>query len=98
MIKFAFIVNEEDTADLKHPAEYESWIDYWSKNNDDKTPVRCANICCVRKDLVGAHVRKATGRVMDTIPTYIIPLCNKCNKSKQWLLVYTDFILAPPAN
>jgi hypothetical protein len=95
MAIFTFVENKEGTKDLKWPPEYESWIDYWSKNNNSEIPSKCANVDCYETNIVGAHVNRTRGRVKDTIPVYIIPLCGGCNHLNGEFGVITDFVLAP---
>lgn len=51
-----------------------TWLDHWKNGSGEAIPTYCPAIDCLKKDLVGAHVRK----VGDTT-AYIVPLCKTHN-------------------
>ena len=54
-----------------------SWLKHWEKFSG-YTITFCPEKSCLKKDLVGAHVKKATG---NDNKWYIVPLCSAHNKS-----------------
>lgn len=69
-----------------------SWIKHWEKFSGQTAPTYCPVGSCLNKDLVGAHVQKATG---SDNKWYIYPLCNEHNKHKGELEVSDNYKLVP---
>jgi len=66
-----------------------SWIKHWEKFSGQTTEFYQAN-GCYNKDLVGAHVQKASGT---DSKWYIYPLCNAHNKHSGELEVSDSYKL-----
>ncbi len=68
-----------------------SWLKHWEKFSK-QTVTYCPVSTCYNKDIVGAHVQKATG--YDN-KWYIYPLCNAHNQSTSELEVPDSYTLVP---
>ena len=89
----------QNTARWKYPyhCSCKSWIEHWRNNSIMREP----DICPRRREpiteenyLVGAHVQKVQeiwGEV-DKNYYYIIPICNSCNSSGNFLLSWMKTI------
>jgi hypothetical protein len=55
-----------------------SWLKHWQNFSGESIPDICPSYNCYQTDLVGAHVQKANS--IDK-KWYIVPLCQKHNKS-----------------
>lgn len=90
------VKNVNGSSRFVSPAGYNTWLDYWEAKSG-KTASRCSATDCHkigRWNLVGAHVKKATG--FDN-SWYIVPLCRSCNTRTDEF--YVDETLVPvPSN
>lgn len=68
-----------------------SWLKHWEKFSR-QTTFYCQAIGCLKTDLVGAHVQKASG---SDNKWYIFPLCNSHNQSTGELEVSDGYTLVP---
>jgi hypothetical protein len=68
-----------------------SWLRHWEKFSGQTTRY-CGERSCIGTDLVGAHVQRAEG---SDGSWYIVPLCQKHNKSAAPLEVILPLV---PAN
>ena len=75
-----------------HECKCGSWLKHWERHAG-KSASYCAEITCVKTDLVGARVQKVHG---DDTGWYIIPLCTKHNQAQGELDV-SAFVKIIPA-
>jgi hypothetical protein len=66
-----------------------SWLAHWEKEAGQKLTY-CPVMACMKKDLCGAHVRKAGDSTV-----YILPLCSAHNQSTEVLDVPDSYTLVP---
>lgn len=99
------VVNVPNTTDEKPPHGYDSWIDYWNQQYQEKQKQPFKIKGCVNKNcknhatndsevqINGAHVKR-----VDNEEEYIIPLCNKCNNynNKNEMDVYLKILVCCP--
>lgn len=89
------ITNINGTSENTTQCKCGSWINHWKKyNGGQSVPTYCPETSCLEKELIGAHVQKANSTDKDW---YIVPLCQKHNKSKEDLVI-TDSVNLAPAN
>lgn len=67
-----------------------TWLKHWENYSNQETPDYCIVANCLEKDLVGAHVKKFDSADKNE---YIIPICQKHNRSSEVLTVSDDYDL-----
>jgi len=93
------IINVAGTSNLPVPEGYDSFFDYWKGYEEgrsifhfapsiDKCP--CCKRAVFQDDLVGGHVRLVDDRSDEM---YIVPMCKKCNASKDIFEVDKRYIV-----
>lgn len=79
--QYGLVENVSGTAELRPPDDFDSWIDFWSKNTGIPVPLTCQNDCCTHTDegleIIGAHVKF----FFEGDDVWIAPLCKACNSS-----------------
>lgn len=94
-----FIKNVQDTKDLKAPAPFKSWLEYWENHSNCQLEPEILYECphCKkafpRDEFDGCHVQKVfdrSGRM------YIIPLCDGCNHSSDIFNVDLNLLVPTP--
>lgn len=80
----------QGTSIWKHPyhCSCKSWIEHWRNNSIMREPDFCPRCgCLITKEnyLVGAHVQKVQ-EIYDDKSYYIIPICNSCNSSGNFIV------------
>jgi len=68
-----------------------SWLQHWKNFSGQSSITYCSEKTCTKKDLVGAHVKKAIG---NDNKWYIVPLCSTHNKSTGELEILDTIKLA----
>lgn len=81
--KVTYVLHDIDTSD-EHAPNGESWISYWEETTKHDKPQICP--CCKQKvtednPIVGAHVTKWLDMTNPSREQYIVPTCDKCNKT-----------------
>lgn len=61
-----------------------TWLNHWNSFSGQAVPKYCPETSCLKRDLVGAHVKKADSSDDNW---YIIPLCAEHNKATGTLVV-----------
>lgn len=88
--QYGLVENVSGTAEFSPPSDFESWIDFWSKNTGLPVPVTCQNDICEhtgeKQEIVGAHVKF----FFEGEEVWIAPLCKACNSSGD-----SGFLLLP---
>ena len=79
---------------FKKPKGYDSWLDYWEQQTGIN-PTFCSEKDCIRRDLVGAHVKDAFGFDKHW---YIVPLCKGCNQRTDMFEVPVHLLVPVPSN
>jgi hypothetical protein len=67
-----------------------SWLHHWKNFSGQSFPTFCPETKCINKDLVGAHVQKASS---SDNKWYILPLCSEHNKATGTLEVSDTYKL-----
>jgi hypothetical protein len=87
------VKNVSGSSRFSAPAGYDSWLDYWKKQTNKNISV-CSAEGCREKNLVGAHVKKASTYTTDE-KWYIVPICSSCNKKTDIFEVSADLVPVP---
>lgn len=80
------VKNLNGTSQKNPPCGYRCWLDFWEQKTDRKAG-KCAH--CDNTATLGAHVKPVNGSL-----TYIVPLCDECNKRTDEFTVDKELVRA----
>lgn len=80
------VKNLNGTSQKNPPRGCSCWLDFWEQKTDRKAG-KCAH--CDNPATLGAHVKPVNGNL-----TYIVPLCDECNKRTDEFTVYKELVRA----
>ena len=88
------IVKHDIGTSNEHAPNGKSWIAYWNDITNCEKPNECP--CCHEKvtednPIVGAHVVLVTDMANPNREHFIVPTCDKCNKTYKGIHSYKSF-------